>query len=330
MTRSHRGFTLIELLVVIAIIAILIGLLLPAVQKVREAASRTKCQNNLKQLSLACHAYHDANGRLPAAVLLRSGDSRANVLGNFGPNWIVLILPYIEQAPLYTSVPDPSAYLSTGDQSWKAVRSAKIPLVVCPTDAAGHGTPFSGGNPAGDWARGNYACNAGGVHGTPLGAGWITTEGGTSPVYAGTGAGGVMCINWGSRLTGIADGTSNTVMLAEVRTGSHLASSDPRGTWAIGYPGASIIAGQTTVDCLRPNGNEFQADDCHGCVNDDADRMGACVGCNYQQANARSRHIGGVQVSMGDGSVRFVRNETTRDVWHAMSMRDDGVSWSDQ
>src|SRR5215470_13063319 len=99
MSRIRAGFTLIELLVVIAIIAILIALLVPAVQKVRVAAQRTQCQNNLHQLAVGCHNYHDAKKRFPPAVLMQSGIEPTCPAGNenFGPNWIVLILPYIEQ-----------------------------------------------------------------------------------------------------------------------------------------------------------------------------------------------------------------------------------------
>src|SRR5262245_47373317 len=102
---NRRGFTLIELLVVIAIIAILIGLLVPAVQKIREAANRMKCSNNEKQLALACHNYHDTVGELPPAIQMRNVGNKVIASGQpFGPNWAVLILPYIEQNNLYNSV----------------------------------------------------------------------------------------------------------------------------------------------------------------------------------------------------------------------------------
>src|SRR6266446_2489685 len=124
MTRSsfHRrqGFTLIELLVVIAIIAILIGLLVPAVQKVRDAAARTQCLNNLKQLGLAAHAYHDVNKKLPPALQIAGAPSpgAADLISayrtpGFGPNWAVFLLPYIDQGPLFASVPV-NNYMASG------------------------------------------------------------------------------------------------------------------------------------------------------------------------------------------------------------------------
>src|SRR5215208_1432065 len=97
---KRRGFTLIELLVVIAIIAILIGLLLPAVQKIREAANRMKCSNNLKQIALAVHNYESTHGYMPAGIIMRNY-SDYPYSDDIGPNWAVLILPFVEQDNLY-------------------------------------------------------------------------------------------------------------------------------------------------------------------------------------------------------------------------------------
>src|SRR5438132_8656568 len=119
--RMRRAaFTLIELLVVIAIIAILIGLLLPAVQKVREAANRMQCANNLKQIGLAAHSYHDANGRFPPAVLMPYAQEGNDPLTGgstnpFGPNWAIFLLPYIEQQNLYNQA-NPTSYPGTANR----------------------------------------------------------------------------------------------------------------------------------------------------------------------------------------------------------------------
>src|SRR4051812_28910799 len=101
MARRRHAFTLIELLVVIAIIAILLALLLPAVQKVREAAAMVKCRNNIKQLTLGCVMHNDQTGRLPVSMLMTGTGDINDYNQNFGPNWAVFVLPYIEQSNLF-------------------------------------------------------------------------------------------------------------------------------------------------------------------------------------------------------------------------------------
>ncbi len=177
--RRRQGFTLIELLVVIAIIAVLIGLLLPAVQKVRAAAARAQCQNNIKQIVLANHNYHDANHRFPVGCYMpfaKNGYSPTqDITFPFGPNWAVYILPYIEQNNLYTTV-NVNAYPGTAlpanlhnyatyDRSWRALRGTVIQTYICPSDpnsATPYNAPSGVDAPAEvGWARGNYAATAG-------------------------------------------------------------------------------------------------------------------------------------------------------------------------
>jgi len=174
--RRSAGFTLIELLVVIAIIAVLIGLLLPAVQKVREAAARVKCQNSLKQVGLAAHNYHDANGAMPPAIQVaryanatpwNSDIVSAYRLIPFGPNWCVFLLPQLEQDAMYRSA-NVGAYMASNgtDHSWRAIAGNTINLMVCPSDPNTLAHKFalnimSTVGPAGGWGRGNYAANAG-------------------------------------------------------------------------------------------------------------------------------------------------------------------------
>jgi prepilin-type N-terminal cleavage/methylation domain-containing protein len=340
--RRSVAFTLIELLVVIAIIAILIGLLLPAVQKVREAAARMKCSNNFKQLGIACHTYNDTYGHLPFAGFAGPGVNPTGVGTNgendMGPPWTVLILPYIEQDNLFKATVNqvPGTGTTTvsqsvsnyqnwqaglggfDDQSWRGIASTVVPTYQCPSE------PFisilmTRNTPPGTtgWARGSYAANAGPAYGNG------SVNGNSTNANFGLSAQGVMCINFGQTMTAltVADGTSNTVMVNHVRSGVNTA--DPRGTWAYPTIGASWTAGCPTGDCHQPNDKGCCSDDISGCT----DRPDIAMGCwngGYGQANARSAHTGGVLVGMGDGSVRFLRDTVDDLTWYKMLSANDG------
>lgn len=334
--RRRSGFTLIELLVVIAIIAILIGLLLPAVQKVRAAANKSTCSNNLKQLGLALHNYADSNGGYLPPAVQTSWVTNFDTLGManwdgtpMGPNWAVLILSYIEQDAL-ANMAQAQLWRTTGDTSWINVRSVKIKTYLCPADS-GQDVPFNGWNTqyGGGWARGNYAINAG--PGSLYGTG-VFNGGVSSGNFAGVNTPGVSwpTDQWnggGMSIANIPDGSSNTIMVQEIRIGWD--ANDRRGSWALGQPGASIAGGGGTGDCSGPNDGTNtkwrMCDDIYMPADNPNMGMGACAGCSNGQAQSRSRHTGGVQACMGDGSVRFIRDSITPANWAILQGASDGL-----
>jgi prepilin-type N-terminal cleavage/methylation domain-containing protein len=329
-SKGRSAFTLIELLVVIAIIAILIALLVPAVQKVREAAARTQCVNNLKNLGLACHGYHDSKKSLPPAYLVGRGIG-INDENAMGPNWAVLMLPHYDQGPLYNQVvnsitnyeafsknPAPTP-AGSNDQTWRNIRGSVLAVMRCPAE---NFADKLGARAGGGWARGNYAAN--------MGPGdWNTTREGGSPLQNPGGGnirmGGVMCINWGSKLAGIDDGSSNVIMLAHIRVGP--SAGDMRGTWAFGQPGGSTLANHAVGDSFGPNDTGCCSDDLAGCDDRPDIRMG-CWSGGYGQATARSQHTGVTPVCLGDGTVRYVRDGVSTRVWAQMCSRDDGQNYA--
>jgi prepilin-type N-terminal cleavage/methylation domain-containing protein len=294
--RRRCGFTLIELLVVIAIIAILIGLLVPAVQKVREAAARMQCSNNLKQIGLAAHGYHDVHKKMPPAVSIPYGstnqDSILDLRMPFGPNWAIYLLPHIEQGPLYnlanpTSypgvavVPNVSSFkgvavLSNLNNSWRLIGGTVVPVYQCPSDPNNQ-TMYNDvavvsafvtvGPPGGNWARGNYGCMSGFDDFDHVANGASFNSGNNGTLLRGVPVGPIFAANYGARITDITDGTSNTIMFNELRAG--IAANDPRGVWAIGLPSMSVAnAGRGTYN---PTPNNTLGDSGH-----DGDEIQTC------------------------------------------------------
>ncbi|WP_020468328.1 DUF1559 domain-containing protein [Zavarzinella formosa] len=315
--RNRRGFTLIELLVVIAIIAILIGLLLPAVQKIREAANRMKCSNNLKQLGLALHNHHDTNGRFPPGSM---------VTVNFSdPEWPYLLhylLPYIEQDNYFKLI---GAGTWTPAKPWIAgnlgtwptsVIDMKINAFLCPSDGRGNGIAdfgtgvrvtksnylgiFSGTSDANQWDN-SYPSNQKAVF--------------------------CMGLSRATSMSDITDGLSNTMGLAEYLTG--VDSLDVRGMFYTNRASAQFLYVTLTPNSSAPDllidypgfcqGNNNQPAANLPCTASNGSRFGET---NY--AGSRSRHTGGVNVQLMDGSVRFVTNRVDPNQWQYLGWIADG------
>ena len=255
--RNKNAFTLVELLVVIAIMGVLIGLLLPAVNSAREAARKSTCSNNIKQMALAALGYEQLNKGFPPAMNFKTGSGsnhyetpkETDVL----ENWIVRILPNLDQTALYDDIYNlmrPNRFLkgtaysiqvkntidktvtSTQDSSitMKSCRETVIPTILCPSDAAANRIIYESGNSSFSGARCNYGANMGLKQPKFLyGSNW------SFPSNR-----GVMGPGESLRVTDISDGASNTILIAELRAG--VSSKDPRGTWCLGGPGASAIA----------------------------------------------------------------------------------------
>ena len=285
----RNAFTLIELLVVIAIIAVLIGLLLPAVQKVREAASRLSCQNNLKQIGLAMHGYHDRLKSFPPGFV--SGVNAADISIGPGWGWGAYVLGDLEQGNLRRQI---NLALDIGNNANAGPRAQTLPIYLCPSDDPP--LTFVPADATASLAAANYVAVLG-----------------SEPITADEGGGdGIFYRNSKTRIGAITDGTSNTLMVGE--RSSRVAYS----SWAGALTGSEVPPnaptqygnGSAGVLCL---GHIGYASDMHT-PNNSLNRV----------EDFSSRHPGGVNFVFADGGVRFIADSIDPKLWHALGTRAGG------
>jgi len=350
--RRNRwlGFTLIELLVVIAIIAILIALLLPAVQQAREAARRTQCKNNLKQLGIALHNYHDTHSVLPPFKIYANGTDCPGGPDGWtntgGWSWRVMILPFIEQSAMYNKIDFVNHHSQGGcpgsTNSWGTFNNTPIPGYLCPSDP----TSVSDGTSTGA----NYAA-------VVSASAQCKLNGGGSGTIPSNRLEAVFQMSSGApvrvTLTDIKDGTSNTIAVAEVFRGRRTAIKgggtyglDAKGRcyrWMVegacgvtgtlgrggtmgsmagyeasgGNPGGNLQVGATTAATGDGGPNDNRADQASwNGENDESIHDG------FRPAS--SKHTGGVQLLLADGSVKFSSDNVDSNLWNAAHSRNGG------
>ena len=308
----RRGFTLIELLVVIAIIAVLIALLLPAVQAAREAARRTQCKNNLKNIGLALHNYHDVYLVFPMGNVVRPDGT---LMRGDGWTWHSRILPQLEQSALFDqvkSVMGTDIGNQNSAQQLLAGRDTKLAVFQCPTHPSGP--------PANPSKNGYQVSTYNGVCGT-------TTfnddqlDQATDVGYRGN---GIFHMNSRTTMGDITDGTSGTFMVAEVQdelngspNSNRLPGSDRRYNFSDNSDGnpptdiSEYLVGMESNDPINANHR-----DASGFYNNNGEYAG-------------SYHTGGAQFGMADGSVRFVSQNISMTVYQGLGSRNGGEVVSD-
>jgi prepilin-type N-terminal cleavage/methylation domain-containing protein/prepilin-type processing-associated H-X9-DG protein len=341
LARAKRmGFTLIELLVVIAIIAVLVGLLLPAVQKVREAAARMSCSNNLKQLGLAAHNYHSTVGKLPPGVNVPAVITNlANGLSSPPPlvagqsfSLFEALLPYVEQNNVYTQLnfagPIPvngqpgndSEYINCAIATNPApVGSTIIKTFLCPSDTAPQQTTYVG---TGGIDKGlSYLFGANTYGGNAGIRSFYTFDTKTNPSGTGMTQDGVFYINSSVTLSSITDGTSNTLAFGErnrtdpnfdvVYPGVNVIEQHSGWAWANYFPGYDYLYGTamplnwtfTNANITSDSGFAFQ---------------------DLRYSTFGSQHVGGANFCFADGSVHFIADSIPLATLQALSTRNGG------
>lgn len=308
--RLRQAFTLIELLVVIAIIGILIGLLLPAVQKVREAANRARCLNNLKQAGLALHNYHSGNDSFPYGGL-------ANPSGGYGFSFWVQLLPYLEQDNMYRGLDKTSNITGwVGGNAWGGnvtnrdlLRDKPLPFLFCPSSPL---PQYVLTVPAHNNAN-TFSTTYVGVAGTANHPSAVSV-----PSHGIVSYGGVLVVGRAYRISDITDGSSNTLLLAEESDWCRDAANnlyDCRSDCGHGFPMGPGNDGW---------GRAFNLTAVRQRLNEKSSTAAGILGNCGANSAIQSVHPGGANVVLADGAVRFVSESITISTLFNLANRDDG------
>ena len=317
-----RAFTLIELLVVIAIIAVLIALLLPAVQAAREAARRTQCVNNFKQIGLALHNYHDTQGTFPVGRM-GSGYTYPNNPGQ-RRTWAFSIMPFIEQGSVFNAV---NFSLQFYESANTTVIRLQFSAFQCPSDTPTiqePDTPYPRG-------KGSYVVNWGNTHygqddqvilaasgyPNPWNTGPMLLQGATGSLpFTGAPFRG----NLSKGLRDITDGTSNTILCSEVIMGYNAGGGayDHRGDIFNDDTNCAMFMTYTTPNSKIPDGLGGDTQGRPWCSYGLASNVPPCNGVTPPFNASRSRHPGGVNTLMADGSVRFMKDSVNLVTWRGL------------
>lgn len=339
-----RGFTLVELLVVIAIIGILVALLLPAVQAAREAARRMSCTNNLKQLGIALHNYHDSYKTFPTGAIWGNGVGRPQ--GPYHHTWMTKILPYMEQQPLYDQMDIKAPVWDIANNQAFPFAQEQVASLLCPSDAGFR----SGDHLISTTSRGNdyrvgLTCYAGtiGFHwwptAGPWGNNWITQR---FPSLRGGEYSGIFSDHQTTAIRDITDGTANTIAVAEVTTTGFKRAAGVSGgtilTTATGVPRqatreavfhAAFVATGTNGTCCesglysRPDGSPGRAGWFKGAPHMYQPTYLAAWGPNSDWPGPNRFHPGIINVAFADGSVRNIAENIPYDVWLIINGKRD-------
>ncbi|NBR06709.1 MAG: DUF1559 domain-containing protein [Planctomycetes bacterium] len=306
---NRKAFTLIELLVVIAIIGVLIGLLLPAVQKVRDAAARLQCTNNLKQIGLAMMNYESTYRTLPPGYIDNMTTNPVNSVATSNPDpiigwgWGTLILPYLEQEPLYKSINIGSIAMNNTSPAAIALRKTVIKGFLCPSDDSGINTfTISGTGGNFELAKSSYA----GVNGQAELADFDTALGL-----------GMFLRGRGVSIAEVTDGLSNTIFVGErsSKSAKQAVGTLPGVcTWVGALPGGDLDGESPALYILGHTGDPS---DPHKPNTPQPDGF-------YHAEDFTSKHSGGINFLLGDGSVRFITDNIDKQTWVKLGTRNGG------